>query len=39
MLNTKKQNKPKLSWHVKAYIKQTKHIKQELKQEENKDKA
>ena len=39
MLNTEKQDKPKLNRHVKAHIKQTKHIKQELKQEENKDKA
>ena len=39
MLNTKKRDKPKLNRHVKAHIKQTKHIKLELKQEENKDKA
>ena len=39
MLNTEKRDKPKLNRHVKAHIKQTKHIKQELKQEENKDKA
>ena len=39
MLKTKKQNKPQLNRHVKAHIKQIKHIKQELKQEENKDEA
>ena len=39
MLNTEKKNKPKLNRHVKAHIKQIKHIKQELKQEENKDEA
>ena len=39
MLNTEKPNKPKLNWHIKAHIKQTKPIKQELKQKENKDKA
>ena len=33
MLNTKKQSKPKLHRHVKAYIKQIKHTQQELKQE------
>ena len=33
MLNTEKQNKPKLNRHVKAYTKQIKHTKQELKQE------
>ena len=32
MLNMKKQSKPKLHRHVKAYIKQIKHTKQELKQ-------
>ena len=35
MLKTKKQNKPQLNRHVKAHIKQIKHI----KQEENKDEA
>ena len=39
MLNTEKPNKSKLNRHIKAHIKQTKSIKQELKQEENKDKA
>ena len=39
MLNTEKPNKPKLNRHIKAHIKQTKPIKQELKQEENKDKT
>ena len=39
MLNMKKQSNPKLHRHVKAYIKQIKHTKQELKQEENKDEA
>ena len=39
MLKTEKKNKPKLNRHVKAHIKQIKHIKQELKQEENKDEA
>ena len=39
MLNTEKQDKPKLNRHVKAHIKQTKHIKQVLKQEENNDEA
>ena len=39
MLNTEKPNKPKLNRHIKAHIKQTKSIKQELKQEENKDKT
>ena len=38
MLKTEKKNKPKLNRHVKAHIKQIKHIKQELKQVENKDK-
>ena len=33
MLNIEKCNKPKLNRHVKAYTKQIKHIKQELKQE------
>ena len=39
MLKTEKQNKPQLNRHVKAHIKQIKHIKQELKHEENKDEA
>ena len=39
MLNTKKQSKPKLHRYFKAYIKQIKHTKQELKREENKDEA
>ena len=39
MLKTEEQNKPQLNRHVKAHIKQIKHIKQETKQEENKDEA